>query len=81
MYLFIRAGIEVNTLRPRQNDRQYPGDIFKCILLNEIICISLKISLTFVPKFQLSSIGSDNGLAPTRRQAIIWTKDGSITDA
>ena len=25
---------------------------------------------------QYSSIGSDNGLAPTRRQVIIWTNDG-----
>ena len=25
-------------------------------------------------------IGSDNGLAPTRRQSIIWTNDGNITD-
>ena len=25
---------------------------------------------------QNSIIGSDNGLAPTRRQAIIWTNDG-----
>ena len=28
-----------------------------------------------------SSIGSDNGLAPPRRQAIIWTNDGLFTDA
>ena len=28
-----------------------------------------------------SSIGSDNGLVPTRRQAIIWINDGPITDA
>ena len=28
-----------------------------------------------------SSIGSDNGLAPTRRQAIIWTNDDKLTDA
>ena len=27
------------------------------------------------------NIGSDNGLAPTRRQAIIWTNDGNFTDA
>ena len=27
------------------------------------------------------SIGSDNGLAPTRHQAIIWTSDGKFTDA
>ena len=30
---------------------------------------------------QYSSIGSDNGLVPTRRQAIIWTNDGLITNA
>ena len=30
---------------------------------------------------QYSIIGSDNGLAPTRRQAIIWTNDGEIIDA
>ena len=38
--------------------------------------ISIKISLKFVPQgsnWQYSSIGSNNGLAPTRRQAIIWT--------
>ena len=28
-----------------------------------------------------SSFGSDNGLAPTRRQAIIWTNDNNFTDA
>ena len=30
---------------------------------------------------QYTGIGSDNGLAPTRRQAIIWTNDDRITDA
>ena len=30
---------------------------------------------------QYSSLGSDNGLAPTRRQAIVWTNAGLITDA
>ena len=29
---------------------------------------------------QHSSIGSVNGLAPNRRQAIIWTNDGKFTD-
>ena len=32
-------------------------------------------------KLAILSIGLDNGLAPTRRQAIIWTKDGKFTDA
>ena len=27
---------------------------------------------------QYFSIGSDNGLAPTRQQAIIWTNDGLV---
>ena len=30
---------------------------------------------------QYSNIGSDNGLAPTRRQAIVWTNDGLIIGA
>ena len=33
-------------------------------------------SLKFVPKGPKSIIGLDNDLAPTRRQAIIWTNDG-----
>ena len=44
----------------------------------------MKISLKLVPKGQIklnSSIGSDNGLALTRRQAIIWTNDVLFTDA
>ena len=30
---------------------------------------------------QYSSFGLGNGLAPFRRQAIIWTNDGLFTDA
>ena len=30
------------------------------------------------PNLQYSSIGSDNGLAPVRQQAIIWTNDGLV---
>ena len=40
----------VNTLRPRQNGRHFPNDIFKRIFLNEDVWISLNISLKFVPK-------------------------------
>ena len=29
---------------------------------------------------QYSTIGSDNGLVSTGRQAIIWTDDGVLTD-
>ena len=40
----------VNTLRPRQNSRHLPNDIFKCIFMNEKFCISINFSLKFVPK-------------------------------
>ena len=49
----------VNTLRPRQNGRHFPDDIFKYTFLKESVRILTK-----------------NGLALTRRQAIIWTNDG-----
>ena len=38
-------------------------------------------SLFLSANWQYPSIGSDNGLAPTRRKAIIRTNDGWITDA
>ena len=71
--------LSLTTLRPIQNGRHFPDDIFKCIFFNENVQISIMISLKFVPKWsnqQYSSIGSDNGSAPTRRQAIVWTNDG-----
>ena len=46
----------VNTLRPRQNWRHFPDDIFKCILLNENGGIPIKISLKFVPKVPINNI-------------------------
>ena len=48
----------VNTLRPRQNGRHFPDDIFKCIFLNENEWISINISLKFVPKGQINNIPS-----------------------
>ena len=46
----------LTTLRPRQNGRHVPDDIFKCIFLNENIWISIKISLKFVPKGPINNI-------------------------
>ena len=46
----------LNTLRPRQNGRHFPDDIFKGIFLNENEWISLKISLKFVPKVRINNI-------------------------
>ena len=46
-------------------------DIFKSIF-NESVCISITISLKFVPKGPIDSVstGSGNGLAPNRRETI-----------
>ena len=50
------TGICFNTLRPRQDGRHLPDDIFKCIFLNENVKISIKISLKFVPKGPINNI-------------------------
>ena len=74
----------LNTLRPRQNGRHFTDDTFKPIFLNEKIRISIKNFTEVCPygsTEQYSSIRSDNGLVPTRRQAIIWTNLGLFTDA
>ena len=46
----------INTLRPRQDGRPFPDDIFKWIFVNEIIWISNKISLKFVPRGPINNI-------------------------
>ena len=48
----------VNTLRPRQNDQHFTDDIFKRIFVNENVCISIKISLTFVPEGPIKNIAA-----------------------
>ena len=45
-----RNTVPFNTLRLKQNGRHFTDDIFKCILLNENVLISMKISLKFVPQ-------------------------------
>ena len=46
----------INTLRPRQNGRYSPDNIFKYIFLNENVWIAIKISLKFVPKGPIYNI-------------------------
>ena len=48
--------MKVSTKGPRQNDRHFADDIFKCVLLNENEWISIKISLKFVPKGRINNI-------------------------
>ena len=50
-----RFGINLNTMRPRQNGRHFPDDILKWIFLNENVWISIEISLKFVPKGQINN--------------------------
>ena len=58
-----------NTLRPRQNGRHFPDDIFKWIFLNENVWISINISLKFVPMGPINNI-------PTLVQVMAWRRPG-----
>ena len=60
----------INTLRPRQNGRHFPDDIFKWIFLNEIVWISINISLKFVPRGPINNI-------PTLVQVMAWCRPGN----
>ena len=59
----------LNTLRPRQNGRHFPDDIFKWIFVNENVWISIKISLKFVPRGPVNNI-------PTLVQVMAWRRPG-----
>ena len=50
--------ISFNTLRPRQDGRHFPDDIFKYIFLNENVQILITISQKFVPKGPINNIPS-----------------------
>ena len=58
-----------NILRPRQNGRHFPDDIFKWIYLNENVWISINISLKFIPKGPINNI-------PTLVQVMAWHRPG-----
>ena len=59
----------INTLRPRQNGRHFPDDIFKRIFLNQNIRIPINISLEFVPKGPINNI-------PALVQIMAWRRSG-----
>ena len=61
--------ITLNTLRPRQDGRPFPDDIFKSIFFNENVQILIKISLTFVPKAPINNI-------PALVQIMAWRRRG-----
>ena len=51
-----KATDRFNTLRPRQNERHFADDIFKCIFLIENVWIPIKILLKFVPMGPIDNI-------------------------
>ena len=57
------------TLRPRQNEHHFPDEIFKWIFFNENACITIKISLKFVPKNPVNNI-------PSLFQIMAWRRQG-----
>ena len=54
----------------KQNGCHFEDNIFKGNFLYENHCISIQISLNFVPRDPIS-----NGFAPNRWQAIIWNNE------
>ena len=59
----------VNTLRPRRNEQHFADNIFRRIFFNENACISIKISLKFVPQ------GPNNNI-PALVQIMAWRLPG-----
>ena len=60
---------QLSTMSPRQNGRHFPDVIFKCILLNQDVRISIKFSLKFVSKSPI-----DNN--PVFVQIMAWCRSG-----
>ena len=59
----------VKRLRPRQNGRCCPDNIFRCIFLNGNVWIPIMISLKFVPKYPIINI-------PALVQIMAWRRSG-----
>ena len=69
-YVYITKPQWVNSLRPRQNGRNFPEDIYKWIFLNENVWILIKISLRFVSKGLINNI-------PVLVQIMAWRRLGN----
>ena len=63
------ASLAHNTLRMRQNGRQFEDDFFKCIFLNENFGILFQISLKLVPKVSIVYM-------PALVQVLSWYRTG-----
>ena len=66
----------INSFSPGQNDRHSADDIFKCIILNDKLCISIGIPLMFGPK---GPIDGNLALVQVMAWRRIWlTKNSSL---
>ena len=64
---------DINSLALSQNGQRFADDIFKCIFFNENVHMLIKFEVcSYGSNWQIISIGLNKGLAPLRRQAIIW---------
>ena len=63
-----------------KNGCHFADDILKCILANEnfVFWVKFHWSLFLVVQLTIIQHGLDNGLAPNRRQSIIWTSADPI---
>ena len=68
----------VNTLKPRRDGRLFP-DILEWIFLNEIIWISIKLSLKFIPRGPINNMPASFPIMachrPGDKPLSIWTSD------
>ena len=62
---FIYFFMSYRFLRPKQNGRHFPYDVFQWIFLNQNAWISIKISLKYFPKGPVNNI-------PALVQIIAW---------
>ena len=59
----------LNSSSPGQNGRNFPNDIFRCIIVNEKFCIWIRISPQFVPMGPINNI-------PALVQIVVWHRSG-----
>ena len=69
-FRLITVSSRVNSFLPGQIGRHFADDIFKRLLMNEKLCISIRISLKFVPKGPI-----DNKSALV--QVMAWCRTGN----
>ena len=62
--------IIIDSSLPGQNGRHFADDIFRCIFVNEKLCILIKISLKFVPKDLIDNYS-------TLVQVMAWCRRGN----